>query len=135
VVDAESLKNRFPRDGAGSFELEGGTGGITGMCACREFLEVYKEVVTFRIRTPESIDPDRTNPSAGFVVAMTDAVGSASLAVARILLQGCEMFGAATSDADLPTARASLRRPAYTLDDRQMCGMTSSPVGPTSSSL
>jgi hypothetical protein len=95
VADTESPKKRLPRDAAGSFELEGGTGGITAMCSCREFLEVYKEDVTFRIRTPESIDPDRTNPNAGFVAAMTDTVGSASLAVARILLQGCEIFEAA----------------------------------------
>ena len=88
-------RKRLPRDAAGSFELQGGTGGITAMCSCREFLEVYKEDVTFRIRTPESIDPDRTNPDAGFVAAMTDTVGSASPAVARILLQGCEIFEAA----------------------------------------
>jgi len=95
VADTEPPKNRLPRDAAGSFELQGGTGGITAMCSCREFLEVYKEDVTFRIRTPESIDPDRTNPNAGFVAAMTDTVGSASPAVARILLQGCEIFEAA----------------------------------------
>jgi len=88
-------KERLPRDAAGSFDLHGGTGGITAMCSCREFLEVYKEDVTFRIRTPESIDPDRTNPNAGFVAAMTDTVGSTSPAVARILLQGCEIFEAA----------------------------------------
>jgi len=96
VADSDGPpKKRLPRDAAGSLELQGGTGGITAMCSCREFLEVYKEDVTFRVRTPESIDPARTNPNAGFVAAMTDTVGSASPAVARILLQGCEIFEAA----------------------------------------
>lgn len=58
------------------------------MCSCGEFLEVYKQDVTFRIKTPETIDPDRTNPNAPFVAAIADTVGSSSPAVARVLLQG-----------------------------------------------
>jgi hypothetical protein len=88
----------LPRDSAGSLELRGGTGGITAMCSCAEFLEVYKEDVTFRIRTPGSIDPGRTNPNARFVAAMTDSVGSSSPAVARILLQGRDILDAAALD-------------------------------------
>lgn len=58
------------------------------MCSCGDVLEVYKEDVTFRIKTPETIDPDRTNPKAPFVAAIADTVGSSSPAVARVLLQG-----------------------------------------------
>lgn len=89
-------KKHFPRDFAGSLELEGGTGEITAMCSCAEFLEVYKEDVTFRVQTPESIDPGRTNPNASFVAAMVDSVGSSSPAVARILLQCRGILDAAT---------------------------------------
>src|SRR5260370_41719673 len=90
----EPPKKRLPRDAAGSLELQGGTGGITAMCSCREFLEVNKEDGTFRVRTPESIDPARTNPNAGFVAAMTETVGSARPAGARILRHGCEILEA-----------------------------------------
>ncbi len=60
----EPVKSKLPRDSAGRLDLHGGTGGITEACSCGEFLEVYKEDMTFRIRTPESIDPSRTNPNA-----------------------------------------------------------------------
>jgi hypothetical protein len=56
-------KKHLPRDSAGSLELQGGTGG---------------QDVTFRVRTPESIDARRTNPNAPFVAAMSDSVGSSS---------------------------------------------------------
>lgn len=96
MTDAQRpTKKHLPRDSAGSLELQGGTGGITAMCSCADFLEVYKEDVTFRVRTPESIDPGRTNPNARFVAAITDSVGSSSPAVARILLQGRDILDAA----------------------------------------
>ncbi len=86
------MKNKFPRDSAGSLDLHGGTGGITAMCSCGEFLEVYKEDMTFRVKTPEAIDPGQTNPKAPFVAAVSDSVGSASPAVARVLLQGRDIL-------------------------------------------
>ena len=86
------VNSRLPRDAAGSLDLHGGTGGITAMCSCGEFLEVYKEGVTFRVRCPESIDPGRTNPNAPFVAAVADSVGSSSPVVARVLLQGRDIL-------------------------------------------
>lgn len=88
-------KKHLPRDAAGSIELQAGTGGVTAMYSFAEFLEIYKEDVTFCVRTPESIDPDRANPNARIVAAMTDSVGSSSLSVARVLLQGREILDAA----------------------------------------
>lgn len=58
------------------------------MCPCDSFLEVYKVDRTFRIETPETIDPDRTNPNAPMVAVVADRVGSADPIVARVLLQG-----------------------------------------------
>src|SRR5713226_7537575 len=89
------MKSRLPRDSAGSLEFQAGTGGINAMCSCGAFLEVFKEDVTFRVSTPESVDPDRTNPDAPFVAAVSDSVGSASPAVARVLLQGRDILEAA----------------------------------------
>lgn len=86
------MKGKLPRDSGGSLELHGGTGDITAMCSCGGFLEVYKEDTTFRIKSPESIDPDRTNPNAPFVAAVSDNVGSSSQAVARVLLQGRDIL-------------------------------------------
>jgi hypothetical protein len=57
-------KKILPRHAAGSFELLGGTGGITGMCSCGEFLEMYKVDKTYRVQSPEGIDPKQTNPNA-----------------------------------------------------------------------
>lgn len=91
----KSMRSKLPRDSGGSLELHGGTGGITAMCSCGEFLEVYKEDTTFRIKSPESIDPGRTNPNAPFVAAVYDNVGSSSRAVARVLLQGRDILEAA----------------------------------------
>ncbi len=94
MSEAPTPLTRLPRDSAGSLDLDGGTGGITAMCSCGEFLEVYKQDVTFRIKTPETIDPGRTNPHAPFVAAVADTVGSSSPAVARVLLQGRDIVEA-----------------------------------------
>src|SRR5712692_5775154 len=95
MADAPNAMNsKFPRDFAGILDLRDGTGGITAMCSCGEFLEVYKQDRTFRIKTPESIDPDRTNPNAPFVAAVSDTVGSSSPAIARVLRQGRDIIEA-----------------------------------------
>jgi hypothetical protein len=82
----------WPRDAAGSFKLDGGTGPITGMCNCGEFMEVYKIDTTFRIKSPETIDPERTNPQAPWVNSMEEGVGSSHHAVARVLMQGRQLL-------------------------------------------
>jgi len=76
----------------GSIKLAEGTGGIITMCPCERFLEVYKVDTTFRIETPETIDPDRTNPNAPMVATVADRIGSAHPIVARVLLQGREIL-------------------------------------------
>lgn len=81
-----------PRNQAGSVQLHGGTGNILHMVSLTDFLEAYKSDTTFRIQTPETIDPENTNPHAPWVVSRIDGVGASSLAVARVLLQGNEML-------------------------------------------
>lgn len=95
------MKKRLPRHSAGSVELKEGTGPIIAMCPCGEFLEIYKVDKTFRLRTPETIDPDETNPNAPFVAYPVDDVGSANPIVARVLLQGHEILKSALFDGDV----------------------------------
>ena len=85
----------MPRDRGGSVTLSEGTGGIVSMCPCEHFLEVYKVDATFRIESPETIDPARTNPNAPFVAAVADHIGSGHPIVARVLLQGREILQSA----------------------------------------
>ena len=94
----DKKKEFLPRHAAGSFELKEGTGAITAMCSCGSFLEIYKQDKTFRVRTPESIDPEVTNPNAPWVASPVSDVGSSNLIVARVLLQGEEILKAASLD-------------------------------------
>ena len=79
-----------PRYRAGSGELKGGTGGITRMCSAADWLEVYKIDKTFRIYTPESLDPEETDPNMGWISKPVADVGSANKIVARIFIQASE---------------------------------------------
>lgn len=89
-----SKEKMFPRDAAGSFELHGGTGGITGMVSCGDFLEIYKIDKTFKVVSPETVDPGRTNPNAPWVVSPVSDVGSSHPIVARFFIQSAEMLRA-----------------------------------------
>lgn len=88
-------KKISPRHAAGSFELQGGTDGVTRMCSCGEFLEIYKIDKTYRVQSPESIDPEQTNPDAMWVITPISDVGSQHPIVSRILLQGLDILKAA----------------------------------------
>jgi len=84
-------KNKnLPRHQAGSTELKGGTGGITGMYGLDNYLEIYKVDHTFRTQTPESLDPDETVPDMPWVVSEVPGVGSGNPIVARVFIQSAE---------------------------------------------
>lgn len=85
----------LPRDAAFSVELQGGSGDITAMCSCDDFLEIYRQDATFRLQTPESIDPERTNPNAPYTWMQVADVGSANPIIARVLLQSMDILGSA----------------------------------------
>lgn len=65
------------------------------MLSLGDVLEIYKTDHTFHIRSPESVDPDETNPEAPWVTTTTGEVGSSNLSIARVLLQANEMLKAA----------------------------------------
>jgi hypothetical protein len=88
-------KKILPRHSAGSMELKEGTGPIIAMCQCGEFLEIYKVDKTFRVQTPECIDPDETNPNAPWIVTPVDDIGSSNQIISRVLLQGHDILKSA----------------------------------------
>ncbi|MGY3027076.1 hypothetical protein ACVWXR_004911 [Pseudomonas lurida] len=101
MSEAPRANTKLPRHAAGKMELQGGTGPITKMCPCGSFLEIYKQDKTFRVQTPESIDPDNTNPDAPWVVSPVADVGSSNPIVARVLLQSREMLDLAMFEGDI----------------------------------
>jgi len=84
-----------PRFQAGSMSLPEDAGEITSVCSCVEFLEIYTATETYRLRSPETIDPEVTNPNAPWVSSKSSDFGSSSDIVARVLLQGHDMVNAA----------------------------------------
>jgi hypothetical protein len=94
----------MPRDAGGSIEITEGTGPIRAMLSTGELLEMYKADKTFRIETPETIDPERTNPNAPFTVRTVQNVGTSNRIVARVLLQGVQLLNFALMPQDQMTA-------------------------------
>ena len=80
------------RDGAGQMDFKEGTGGITAMCSMGDFMEMYKVDATMQVRTPESIDPERTNPHAPWACTVHAKAGSGNTIVARVVVQSSEML-------------------------------------------
>lgn len=83
-------KKNLPRHQAGQVDLKGGTGGITGTYGLDKYLEIYKIDHTFRIQTPESLDPDETVPDMPWVVSEAPGIGSGNPIVARVFIQSAE---------------------------------------------
>ena len=81
----------MPSDVGGAITIEDGTGPIRTILSTGDALYVYKQDKTFRIDTPETIDPERTNPNAPFVVSAVEEVGTANWVVARVLLFAPQM--------------------------------------------
>lgn len=88
-------QKKFPRDSAGYIDLNGGTGPITGMYPAGPFMEVFKIDKTFRVHTPEALDPERKDPNMSFVVTPIENVGSGNPIVARVFIQASEALKSA----------------------------------------
>lgn len=81
-----------PRYQAGSMKLPDGAGEITTMFSCCGFLEIFTEKSSYKVLSPESIDPEETNPNTPWVTSKAYDYGSSNRVVARVLLQSEEMF-------------------------------------------
>lgn len=93
----------LPRHAGGKIDLQGGTGKITGMISLGAFLETYKKDITFRIQSPENIDPEEINPNALWVTSPIENIGSENPIIARVLLQGHEILKTACFDKNVVT--------------------------------
>jgi len=60
------------------------------MCPAVDFLEVYKIDKTFRIYTPEALDPNETDPNMHGMSKPVANVGSSNRIVARVFIQASE---------------------------------------------
>jgi hypothetical protein len=95
MIDVQKIYNNIRRHAAMSMEMKGGTSPITAMCPCGTFIEIYKRDKTFRLKSPELIDPEGINPNAPWVASPVANVGSSNLIIARVLLQAKQMLDAA----------------------------------------
>lgn len=86
------MRRPMPRDAGGSIEITEGTGPIRAMISTGKALEIFKVDKTFRVATPETIDPERTNPNAPFTVSTVQNVGTSNRIVTRVLLQGDQIL-------------------------------------------
>jgi len=66
------------------------------MYGLKDFMEVYKSDHTFRIQTPEILDPGETVPDIPWVVSEVPGVGSANPIVARVFVQSAEALAQKT---------------------------------------
>ena len=97
-----NMDKSAPRFQAGSMDLPEGAGDITGMFSNADFLEIYTETETYRVKSPETIDPEVTNPNAPWVSSKSSDFGSSNIIVARVLFQGSDMVNSvATVNKDL----------------------------------
>lgn len=80
------------RDGPGRFEFKEGTGPITRMVSYGTFMEIYKIDATSQLRSPEDVDPDRTNPDAPWVSTVNTKAGSSNEIVSRLCIQSSELL-------------------------------------------
>ena len=88
-----------PRDQAGAFALPDGVDGpILKLCTLPDCLEVYTSNATLVMKSPETIDPGRTNPNAMWVYVKIADVGASMPAVARTFLTASEILKAVRLD-------------------------------------
>lgn len=106
-------KNRvplYPRDNAVAFKVPATKdGAIQRLVPLGDHMEIYTPEETFRMQTPESIDPDRTNPNAMFVNVKVADVGSSSPIIARTLLMANDMLDSRTILRDDAQREAALK--------------------------
>lgn len=81
-----------PRYQGGSIKLPDEAGEITTMYSGANFLEIFTETSSYKVKSPESIDPEETNPNAPWVISKSSDFGSSNKIVARVLLQSEEMM-------------------------------------------
>jgi hypothetical protein len=116
-----------PRNRGSIFKLPE-PGEITAMVPSRDALIVYQPQRVYRVRTPDVIDPDGTNPGVPSVVEIACTYGSSHPAVARVFLQAHEMLKVANCDATLDQAKVQDALFALS-EDLVVCAQAADAVG------
>ena len=80
-------KDDNPRNQARKVKFEGGTDGITGICFCTDFTEVYKVDRTFQEFSPEKLDPENKSPYMQPMVVKTADIGTSNEIIASLIIQ------------------------------------------------
>ncbi|MEI9962711.1 MAG: hypothetical protein WDM76_16825 [Limisphaerales bacterium] len=88
-MNAPSRK-RLPRDGAGSFDLPPESGALKHMMGLDGFMEIYAVRATYRVKTPDILDPSRTVPNMPWSQSLHSSAGASNPIVARIVIQLAE---------------------------------------------
>jgi hypothetical protein len=84
---------KLPRDSAGYMDLPPETGAIKGMVGLDGFLEIYTVHGTYRVKTPDRLDPKRTVPNMPWSQSLHSPVGASNPIVARIVIQLADALG------------------------------------------
>lgn len=90
---SDKPKQFLPRDAAGSFSLPPDSGAIKRMIGMDGFLEIYTVRGTYRVKTPDQLDPSRTVENMPWSQSAHGTVGASNPIVARIFIQSVDALG------------------------------------------
>jgi len=83
----------LPRDAAGKMDFPPENGAIKSMVGFADYMEIYAVRATYRVRTPDNLDPARTVPNMPWSNSTNATVGASNPIVARIVIQSVEALG------------------------------------------
>ncbi len=83
----------LPRDAAGKMQFPPENGAIKSMVGFDDYMEIYAVRATYRVRTPEHLDPARTVPNMPWSNSTNASVGASNPIVARIVIQSADALG------------------------------------------
>ncbi|MGA2853285.1 MAG: hypothetical protein ABSE90_04020 [Verrucomicrobiota bacterium] len=83
-------KTFLPRDRGGSFSVPSDTGAIKRLVGLDGFMEIYTVHATYRVKSPDNLDPTRTVPNMPWSQSAHAMVGASNPIVARIFIQAVD---------------------------------------------
>jgi hypothetical protein len=86
----DKRKTFLPRDAAGSFSLPPEAGKIKRMVGLDAAMEFYTVHATYRVKSPDRINPSRTIPNMPWSQSAHASEGASNPIVARIFLQSLD---------------------------------------------
>ncbi|MFS7249094.1 hypothetical protein AB6869_21020 [Rahnella rivi] len=98
------------RDEAVSFQLpENESGNIKALVDFGDYLEVYTETSTYKMVSPDSLDPESINDNMPWVYTKTADVGSRHSIVADTILMANEVLGKAIFTKDIDKVKLIMK--------------------------